>query len=69
METTKKKFAVDIRHIGFIKFIFEAHEGVAVVSTADMKEGIIKLSIAPDMMTEAALIIGDLQRGFGLYEI
>jgi len=69
METIQKKFAVDIRHIGFIKFIFEAHEGVAVVSTVHMKGGIIKLSIAPDMMTEAALIILDLQRGFGLYEI
>ncbi len=69
METLKKEYRVDKTFIGFIKFIFEAYEGVAVVTTLDAKEGRILLSIAPDLAQEAFEIIEDLKEDFEFNEI
>ena len=69
MNTLVKQYRVDKSHIGFIRFIFEAHEGIAVVSTLDPKAGLIKLSIAPDRMTSAMMIVDDLKRDFRFDEV
>lgn len=64
MHTFVKEYLVDKTKIGFIRFIFEAHEGVAVVTTLDPKSGHIKLSIAPDRKETAFKIIDDLKKDF-----
>jgi hypothetical protein len=38
---------VDRREIAFIKFIFEAYDGIAALRTIDPHEGIILFYIAP----------------------
>jgi len=69
MKTIQKKYRVDRKKIGFIKFIFEAHDGVAVVSTIDPKKNLLMLSIAPDLMEEADIIVNDLKKDFLFEEV
>ena len=69
MKTLQKEYKVDKTRIGFIKFIFEAYEGVAVVTTLDPKQGHIRLSIAPDLLDEASDIVEDLKKDFEFNEV
>ncbi len=69
MKTIQKKYVTDRKKIGFIKFIFEAYDGIAVVSTVNAKENIIMLSIAPDLIEEADMIVKDLNRDFLFEEV
>ncbi len=62
METSKRWYRVDRRRINFIKFIFEAYEGVAVVTTLKATTGLIRLAIAPGCEAFAQEIMGDLSR-------
>ena len=43
----KKLLRVDKRKIGFMKFIFEAYDGIANLTTIDSGKGIVMLNI-PD---------------------
>jgi hypothetical protein len=69
MKTTQKKYRVDRNKIGFIKFIFEAYDGVAVVSTIDAKKNLIMLSIAPDLEEVSDIIVNDLKKDFLFDEV
>ena len=69
MEMFYKEYIVDKTKIGFIKFIFEAHEGVAVATTLDPKTGHIVLAIAPDRIETAFLIVEDLKKDFMFNEV
>jgi len=69
MKTTHKEYIVDKTMIGFIRFIFEGHEGVAIPTTLDAKKGHIRLAIAPDRMESAQMIIKDLKKDFLFNEI
>ncbi len=64
-----KEFRVDKTRIGFIKFIFEAYEGVAVATTLDARTGHIRLAIAPDRADEAFQIIEDLKKDFAFHAL
>ncbi len=67
--TIQKNYRVDKACIGFIKFIFEAHEGVALVSTIDAKTGHIRLCISPGLVETADMIIADLGREISFHAI
>ena len=69
METIQKKYRVDRKKIGFIKFIFEAYEGIAVVSTVDVQKNLIMLSISPDLTEESDIIVNDLKKDFLFDEV
>ena len=69
MKTIQKKYRVDRKKIGFIKFIFEAYEGIAVVSTIDSKKNLIMLSISPDLVEESDVIVNDLKKDFLFDEV
>ena len=47
MQCQKKYVRVDKRQIGFMKFIFEAYDGIANLTTIDADLGIISINI-PD---------------------
>jgi hypothetical protein len=53
---------VDRRQIAFIKFIFEAYDGIAGMRTTDPAKGIIKLHIAPGCEEQVEQILRDLQK-------
>ncbi len=69
MKTILKEYSVEKTMIGFIKFIFEGYEGVAIATTLDAAKGHIKLAIAPERVKTAQMIIDDLQRDFKFNEI
>ena len=53
---------MDRREIAFIKFIFEAYDGVAGMRTTDPAKGIIKLNIAPGCQEQVDQILQDLKK-------
>jgi len=69
MKMIHKEYMVDKTKIGFIRFIFEGHEGVAVATTLDAKKGHIRLAIAPDRLNSAQLIVEDLKKDFVFNEV
>jgi hypothetical protein len=64
MRTVEQFYRVDRRRISLIKFIFEAYEGLAVVSTLESAMGIISLRVAPGCEDVARAVILDLGKDF-----
>ena len=62
MKTTTQYYRVDRREIAFIKFIFEAYDGIAGMRTMDPAKGIIKLHIAPGCQEQVEQILQDLKK-------
>ena len=60
MKTVPQYYRVDRRHINFIKFIFEAYEGIALVTTLNGDQGLIRLAVAPGCETIVMEIMADL---------
>jgi len=69
MKMIHKEYMVDKTKIGFIRFIFEGHEGVAVATTLDAKKGHIRLAVAPDRLNSAQMIVEDLKKDFLFNEV
>jgi hypothetical protein len=69
LETTKKYYRVDRREIGYLRFILESYDGVAMLTTVDPRAGIVILCIAPGCLSEAEMLIGDLKREILIEEL
>lgn len=64
MRTVKQVYRVDRRRINLIRFIFEAYEGLAMVTTLDPAAGVIALLVAPGCEEMAKTVIMDLGKRF-----
>ena len=62
LETLKKYLRIDRREISFLKFILEAYDGIATLTTIDPHQGIVLLRIAPGCEDEVETILQDLKR-------
>lgn len=62
LETLKKYLRIDRREISFLKFILEAYDGIATLTTIDPHQGIVLLRIAPGCEDEVETILKDLKR-------
>jgi len=62
LETIRKIIRVDRREICFLKFILEAYDGIATMTTIDARQGIVLLRIAPGCEKEVETVIRDLGR-------
>ena len=62
MKTIKQHYRVDRSKIAFIKFIFEAYDGIAGMRTTDPVKGIIKLHIVPGCEEQVDRILQDLKK-------
>jgi hypothetical protein len=62
MQTTRQIYRVDRRKISIIRFIFEAYEGLAVVTTLDSAAGVISLAVAPGCEVLAKSVMDDLAK-------
>ncbi|MCK4767991.1 MAG: DUF4911 domain-containing protein [Desulfobacula sp.] len=69
MKTVYKEYRVDKTKIGFIRFIFEGHEGVAIATTLDPQKGHIRLAIAPDRLETAQMIVEEFKKDFVFNEV
>lgn len=62
METTKRYYRVDRSEIAYLRFIFEAYDGIAVVKTVDARKGIIVLHVAPGCDNDVDDVLQDLKK-------
>jgi len=62
METTKRYYRIDRTEIAFLRFIFEAYDGIAVVRTMDAQKGIILLYIPPGCEDDVEYVLQDLAK-------
>ena len=69
MRTIHKRYMVEKSRIGFLKFIFEAHDGIAVITTLDSKTGLVRFAIAPDCLEEVDAVIMDLKKDIKINEV
>ncbi|MBW2604497.1 MAG: DUF4911 domain-containing protein [Deltaproteobacteria bacterium] len=62
METLKKYLRIDRREICFLKYILEAYDGIATLTTIDAHQGVVLLRIAPGCEDEVETILKDLKK-------
>lgn len=61
MHTSYRKFfRIDRRDLAYLKFIIEAYEGIAVLSTADREGPIIQVTSTPSRAAELDLLLAAL---------
>ena len=64
MNTTAKFYFIEKKSIGFVKFIFEAYDGIAVVKTIDRRTSLIKLHVAPGCEREVDDLMDELKKNY-----
>lgn len=62
MKCIRKYYRVERSQIAFMKFIFEAYDGIAVLSTVDPQTGTIVLNIAPGCEADVETVMADFQK-------
>jgi hypothetical protein len=62
LESIQRHYRMDRSQIHFLRFLLEAYEGVAILSTLDPEAGKVVLSIAPGREAEATELMTDLAR-------
>ena len=63
LRTLRRFYRINRRDISFLRFILEAYDGVALLTTQDAQQGIVSLTIAPGCETLVDGIIGSLAAG------
>ena len=61
METIKRYYRVDRREIAFLRFIFEAYDGLAIIETLNPESGDIVFHIAPGCESDVDVVLRDLK--------
>jgi Domain of unknown function (DUF4911) len=62
LETIRKIIRVDRKEICFLKFILEAYDGIAAMTTIDAHRGMVLLRIAPGCEKEVEAVLRALGR-------
>ena len=60
-ETIKRYYRVDRRKIAYLRFVFEAYEGLAIIETLNPESGVIVFYIAPGCESDVDMILDDLK--------
>ena len=55
--------------IGYVKFIFESYEGLAVLRTIDRQRGLLVVLAVPDAMEQVRLVVDALAEEIGSREV
>ncbi|WP_319525174.1 DUF4911 domain-containing protein [uncultured Desulfosarcina sp.] len=69
METIRRCYQVDRSRSSFVKFILEAYDNVAVLSTVDARSGLVQIRIAPGCEKLVDGIVDDLSRDFEMIAV
>lgn len=62
VETVKQYYRVDTREISFFRYILEAYDGLAVLTTLDARSGHVALVVAPGCERDVAELIANLRQ-------
>ena len=60
-ETIRRYYRVDRREIAFLRFVFEAYEGLAIIETLNPESGDIVFYIAPGCESDVDMILKELK--------
>ena len=60
-ETIRRYYRVDRREIAFLRFVFEAYEGLAIIETLNPESGDIVFYITPGCEFDVDMILKDLE--------
>lgn len=66
METIKQYYRMDKTKIGFLRFIIEAYDNLALLTTINACEGLVVLNVAPGCEETATALMMSLGRDFYL---
>ena len=66
LATTRRRYRVDRAMIAYFKFILEAYDNMAVVSTLDPCRGIVQVVTAPGCEALVGAIVAGLSQECGL---
>ena len=69
METLKKYYRIERKEICFLKFIFEAYDGIAILTTVDSDLSVVMFHIAPGCEDDVEMILHDLQKNMMIEEV
>ena len=61
-KTIEKIYRIDRREISYLKFIIEAYDNMATITTLDPKQGFIQINIAPGFEDDFYAILNDLKQ-------
>jgi hypothetical protein len=61
-QTVAKPYRVDRRQIAFLRFLFEAYDGIATLTTLDAHTGIVMLRIAPGCNREVETVLQEIEQ-------
>lgn len=64
MQGIKQYYRVDKSKIGLLRFIIEAYDNLALMTTLDQKEGLVVLNIAPGCEATAGALMDSLSADF-----
>ena len=62
VKSIRQIYRIDRRQIAFLKFILEAYDGIATLSTIDSRQGLIALDIPPGCESDVDTLLKDLGR-------
>lgn len=62
LETTKRYYRLDRNAISFFKFIVEAYDGIATLTTIDPRSGLVVLRVAPGCEPDVDLVLQHLEK-------
>jgi hypothetical protein len=62
MESNRQYYRVDRKQISYLRFVIEAYDGIAVLSTIDPKLGVIQLNIPPGCQETVDLLLKELEK-------
>ncbi|MGD8252522.1 MAG: DUF4911 domain-containing protein [Desulfobacterales bacterium] len=57
LRSSERLIRVDRKEIGYFRFILEAYDGLAVLTTEHPQDGVVRLIIAPDREAEVDELI------------
>jgi len=67
--TIRRYYRVDRREISYLKFILEAYDGIAVLTTIDPVDGVVFLTVAPGCLADVDQVIKALAKDVMIREI
>lgn len=66
MDIIKKYYQMDRSRISFLRYILEAYDGIAVLTTAEKQRGIVLIRIAAGFEDEVDVILSDLKENLSI---
>jgi len=68
-ETIVRYFKVGRKDLVFLKFVLEAYEGLSTMSTADRKEGVVRISFSEWGSEDLGALLNSLAREIMIIEV